>query len=343
MNSLQLENQISSFYEISKSYELCFTIGSLSHFDHAENFYITPIRYIDKFAYMGVIVKIVEAALEIGKKIDGKAKYIFVDSEKKILKESYGPNDSGNVEKALKNIIKKSELLTYKGNDLTFRAADSLLRVLVPDLSGAKISVIGIGNIGTKIALSLLERGNDIFLYSSDVNHAREVSDYLNKIKFRSTIARCSFALNLDEAFVGSNVVIGCSDKKAEIGSKQINLMSPKSERNKRILVDIGKGSFKSEVNVGDQVIYRVDIENELSSEIVNLIKLFNQFKSISIKEVEGIRFVKKGIVGNQNDIIVDSLDFPTRIIGKCDGQGNLSSISNEESQLLLAKLIHKT
>jgi hypothetical protein len=76
---------------------------------------------------------------------------------------------------------------------------------------------------------------------------------------------------------------------------------------------------------------------------MVNLIKLFNQMKSISIKEVGGIRFVKKGIVGNQNDFIVDSLDFPTRIIGKCDGQGNLSSVSNNESQLLLAKLINKT
>ena len=343
MKLIQLRNYIDAFYKMSKQYELCFVIGSLSHFDHAENFFMTPIRYIDNFAYMGVVVKNVQTAIEIGKEIDGKVKYIFVDSEKKILKTSYGPNDSGNVEKALKDIIKKSNHLTYKGNDLTFRAADSLLRVLAPDLTGARVSVIGIGNIGTKIALSVLERGNDVVLYSESVNHAIEVCEFLNKIKFRSTLATCSFALTLDEAFVNSNVVIGCSDKKASIGSKQINLMSPKRDNTQRILIDIGKGSFKSELILEDQLIYRVDIEDELSSEILNLIKLFKQMNSISIREVRGVRFVKKGIVGNQNDIVVDSIDFPTRIIGKCDGQGNLFSLSHKESELLLAKLINES
>lgn len=335
-----LKSQLESIKASNLDFETCFTIGSLSHFNHAEDFYTTPVRRVDKFIYMGVVVKNVNTAIAVGKVINGVVKYVFIDSEKKILKENYGENDSGNVEKALNGIIDKSVLFTYKGNDLAVRAADSLLRVLAPDLSGAKISVIGVSNIGTKIGLSLLERGCDVVFYSSSKQHSKEVTNCLNKIKFRSTISKCTFSKNLDHAFVDSDVVIGCTDKKHLIGQSQIDLMSPNTNTKKRILIDIGKGCFKPEINTAKQLIYRVDIENELSAEIVNLIKLHNHIKSNFIKDIKGLRFIQKGIVGGINDIIIDNIDFPEKVIGKCDGLGNIIALPEAENKLLLDLIV---
>lgn len=330
-------NSIRQKYQYSNS---GFVIGALSSFNHAENFYITPIRYINNFAYLGVVVKNVNTAIEIAKIVDGKVKYIFVDSEKKILRKNFGINDSGNIEKSLNNIVRKSLLFTYKGNDLAVRATDSLLRVLAPNLTGAKIAIIGVGNLGAKIALSLLERGNDVVLYSSNMNHSQLVSQYLNEIKFQTTLSKSYYAKNLDQAFTNSNVAIGCSDKKAIIEKEHIKLMSDLNANTKKILIDVGKGCFNSEIISSLQDIYRVDIEDELSIEIIKLMKIYAHLNSSPRKKIGDISYVRQGLVGIKNEIIVDNLDQPTQVIGKCDGEGNLTGNENLRDSEIFLKLV---
>ena len=54
------------------------------------------------------------------------------------------------------------EFLTYKGNDLTVDSIDCLLSQSIADslrgMGGKKIAIIGAGNMGSKLAIKLVER-----------------------------------------------------------------------------------------------------------------------------------------------------------------------------------------
>ena len=319
---------------------LGFTIGTLTSYDLEPDFYLTPIRTSSRIVYTGAIVRNVETALNLIKIVDSKVSYIFVDSEKKVSESNYGLNDVGNIEKAVASNISSATLLTYKGNDLTVQSADKLLRVLAPNLTGAKVAIAGVGNIGMKLALALLERGNSVFLYSQDTSHSVEVAKLLNKLKLKTTIARAFSAKSLIEAVEGAQVLIATSNKKRFIGPEHVNLMKPINDFSPPLLIDVGKGCFRDEVSEGHQIVVRVDVGDELSSEIDSLINLHElQLSTVKVKIIGDTRFVVRGVVGRKGDVLVDDLSAPTSILGICDGDGNLDSSSTQHLEELLRKV----
>lgn len=319
---------------------LGFTIGTLTTYDRDTDYYLTPVRTSKRIVYMGAIVRNVETAIELAKIVDSKIAYLFVDSEKKVSKSNYGQNDIGNIEKAILDSISSSILLTYKGNDLTVKSADTLIRVLTPNLTGAKIAIAGVGNIGMKLALSLLERGNSIYLYSQDNSHSSEVATLLNKLKLRTTISRVYSTENLLDAVDQAEVLIATSNRKKFIGLEHVNAMKHMPNSTSPILVDVGKGCFKDEVNNNSNIIMRVDVGDELSSEIDSLISQHELLgSSIKTRTVGGVRFVIRRIVGKKGDVLVDNLTAPTSILGICDGDGNVVTVSSEVAEKHLKKL----
>jgi hypothetical protein len=319
---------------------LGFTIGTLTAYDRDTDYYLTPVRTSKRIVYMGAIVRNVETAIELAKIVDSKIAYLFVDSEKKVSKSNYGQNDIGNIEKAILESISSSILLTYKGNDLTVKSADTLIRVLTPSLTGAKIAIAGVGNIGMKVALSLLERGNSIYLYSQDNSHSSEVATLLNKLKLRTTISQVYSTENLLDAVDQAEILIATSNRKNFIGLEHVNAMKHRPNSTSPILVDIGKGCFKDEVNNNSNIVMRVDVGDELSSEIDSLIAQYELLRSpIKTRNVGEFRFVIRGIVGKKGDVLVDNLTAPTAILGICDGDGNVVTISTEIAEKHLKML----
>jgi len=340
MNFLEIKSRIDDLSIGNSKTHLGFTIGTITSYDRDTDYYLTPIRESHRTRYSGAIVRNVETALEIASYVDGKVEYIFVDTEKKVSKENYGPNDVGNIEKALAEVIKQSEILSYKGNDLTVRAADSLLRVLTPNLTGAKIAIVGVGNIGMKLGLSLLERGNSIYFYSKNTAHAEKVSSLLNQVKLRTTIAESFFAINIDEAIQGAQVLVATTDKKSVIGTEHLRKMINLGINQRPLLIDIGKGCYKESVFEEGNMVYRVDVGEELSSEIDLLISQHEAlYKSTKIKTIEGKVFVRKGIAGKQGNFVIDSIENPTQLLGECDGLGNLNRVSDQLAEELMALL----
>jgi hypothetical protein len=340
---VNLDNLTQRLELLTKEYpkdRLGFTIGTLTSYDFEDDFYLTPIRTSSRIVYSGAIVRNVETALNMTKIIDSKVAYIFVDSEKKVSESNYGLNDVGNIEKAVATNISSATLLTYKGNDLTVQSADKLLRVLAPNLTGAKVAVAGVGNIGMKLALALLERGNSVFLYSQDTVHSDEVAKLLNKLKLKTTIARAFSAKNLTEAVEGAQVLIATSNKKRFIGPEHVKLMQPLRNFSLPLLIDVGKGCFRDDVSEGHQIVVRVDVGDELSKEIDSLINLHEfQNSTVKVKVIGGTRFVVRGVVGRKGDVLVDNLSAPTSILGVCDGDGNVESSSYEHLEELLRKV----
>jgi hypothetical protein len=319
---------------------LGFTIGTITAYDRDTDYYLTPVRTSKRIVYMGAIVRNVETAIELAKIVDSKIAYLFVDSEKKVSKSNYGQNDIGNIEKAVLESISSSILLTYKGNDLTVKSADTLIRVLTPSLTGAKIAIAGVGNIGMKVALSLLERGNSIYLYSQDNSHSSEVATLLNKLKLRTTISQVYSTENLLDAVDQAEILIATSNRKNFIGLEHVNAMKHRPNSTSPILVDIGKGCFKDEVNNNSNIVMRVDVGDELSSEIDSLIAQYELLRSpIKTRNVGEFRFVIRGIVGKKGDVLVDNLTAPTAILGICDGDGNVVTISTEIAEKHLKML----
>lgn len=329
-----LDARVTELLRIKGSKKLGFTFGTLTSYNQDNDYYLTPLRIASSLVYAGAIVRNVDVAVEIAKKIQKVADYIFVDSEKKIEKSNYGKNDVGNIEKALLFELEHSEILTYKGNDLTVRAADTLLRALSPNLTGLKVAIIGVGNIGIKLGMSLVERGNDVVLFSNDRNHAKDVSHLINRVKFRSTIAAATFADSIDDAIKNSDVVIASSDKKQIISQHHINQMNTSSRPETKIMLDVGKGCFKQEVFESEALIYRVDIGDELSAELENLIRQHDRIRNTDgITIVNGLRFVRKGIAGKSGDYIIDKVENETRVIGRCDDSGNLIPVKSSEAE----------
>jgi hypothetical protein len=324
-----------------KKERLGFTIGTLTNFDQDGDYYLTPVRKSSHLIYTGAIVRNVETAIQISRIIDEIVSYIFVDSEKKVSESNYGENDVGNIEKAVSSVINVSTLLTYKGNDLTVQSADTLIRVLTPNLTGAKIAIAGVGNIGMKLALSLLERGNSIYLYSQDRSHSIEVATMLNKSKLRTTISQAYSVESLLEAVDGADVLIATSNRKKFIGLEHVNMMNRINHSVSPILVDVGKGCFKDEVNNERNTVMRVDVGDQLSSEIDSLISQFEFLKSsIWSRTIGDTRFVIRGIVGKKGDVLVDSLSKPSSVLGICDGDGNVSNVTSDMEEKLLKKVV---
>jgi len=316
-----------------------FIIGTTSHYSHDSDFYLTPTRQSKVISLMGVIVKNVETAKKFAHYLDDHVDYIFVDCEKKIETINYGANDVGNIEKAVYSVIKKAKMVPFKGNDLTFQSADSLLRILAPNFTGGKVAIIGSGNLSMKIGLSLLERGNSVTIYSRNLLRAQKIAEVLNAIKFRTVQSSCTATNEIRDAFLDSAIAVVATHHKNLIGEDLINLMNHNGLEFGSILVDVGKGGFTQEV-IQKWNIHRIDIEDEITNEIEKLLVKFNSMKLRSKRMLlQGKYLVKKGIVGSVGDIIVDDPDNPRRIIGVCDGNGNLNQINSSETFELLAKI----
>ena len=88
--------------------------------------------------------------------------------------------------------------------------------------------------------------------------------------------------------------------------------------------------------------IFRLDIENSLSSFIDTSINTESFFENSFIKKKNKFRLVKKGILGKSGDIIVDDVIKPKRIIGVCSKDGLLENISTKKYKSLKKEIINK-
>ena len=131
------------------------------------SFYITPIRENKKFVFCSVILFNDSVAKKVARIIDGHVDYILVDTEKKI-QTFYKLSGLVNIERAVKETIKKSKLRVYKANDLSILSTETLINYYFLNdkrgISGKKVIIIGAGNLGFKLGLKFVENGAPTYL-----------------------------------------------------------------------------------------------------------------------------------------------------------------------------------
>ena len=309
----------------SKRRKTGFVIGNTSGKFKKGRFYPIPVRETDKLIYGGVIVRDVSTAGAIARIIDGKTDYVFVDAEKKIEKIYHGKNDVGNIERIIRGTIFKSKVITYKGNDLATEAVDFLLGQIMVDIGGSRVAVIGSGNLGSKIALKLVERGAHVRVYRRNREKLGKIVKGLNHIKSEHILSRIESARNIRDACRDASVIIACADSKDIIDERSLAVMN---KTRPPILIDVGKGCFSDTVVKNDAyIVYRADVSIAQKHLFSALLETKSQYgKSIGrrIIENENISLVSLGLLGKHGEIIVDDIDSPKRIVGVADGKGEL-------------------
>lgn len=321
---------------------LGFMIGNTSKMEKG-GFYFTPLREMNSMIISGVIVYSEKYAKIAAKYLDGKVDYVLVDAEKKISPKINGK--PSNIERRVREILKKSKMWIYKGNDLTVDAIDifltNLLQKRIRGIGGKKILIIGAGNIGFKIALQMNERGGKVFLCARNKKKLDLKVKALNLVKSIHTVEKVKAIniKNLIKVVKDLDIIIGATNGKQVVNKELI-----KQSKKDTVLIDLGKGTFYKEAielaNARNQKIYRVDISVALEGHINKLLMLEknkdNAFKS---KKLHETNLLSTGLLGGYGDIIVDNIEKPKRIFGVCDGHGDFLRKINREQKNKIKKI----
>ncbi len=318
-----------------------FCIGNTTKVNES-GLYFSPIRNTSKLVAGSVIVYRAREAVEIARVVDGRVDYIFVDSEKKVGPDPgmFGPGDLGNVEGAVRDVVKRSAVMTFKGNDLTVDSIDCLLAQLVQDplrgVGGKKVAIIGAGNLGFKLALRLVERGAHVVITRRDKEKLDGMVRALNFVKPSYTAARVVGATENEEAALGANILIGATNGIPVITEKMITNLAPDA-----LIMDAGKGClFPEAAHRAEELgltVLRIDIRAGFEGQVAMLLETERILKcATGRREIDRVRIVSGGLLGRAGEIVVDNVHRPTSIYGVADGLGDfVRSLSPEQARSL--------
>lgn len=210
--------------------------------------------------------------------------------------------------------------IPYKPNDITLEATDlTILDHFKDSVTNKTIAIYGTGNLATKLAIRLAERNAKIFIIGRNENKVEHVVDCISQITFNyDNVSKYDDCTKLDclISFVSGNEVIK---------SDFIHNMN-----NGALCLDGGIGNFsKTFIAEGNETgldIRRVDVrigdlilEGHIKSKIDNPF-----YKYIGRMIYDDLTLVGGGIIGKENDVIVDNISNPKTVIGLADGFGGV-------------------
>ena len=286
----------------------------------------------------GVIVYSEKQAIDIAKTVDGKVQYILVDAEKKIPAEMSLHGETANVERAVREVVQESTLWIYKGNDLTVDAVDALLTQLtkksVRGIGGAKVCILGAGNLGAKLALKLVERGALVTITRRKQDVLEAIVLGLNYIKPSYTTSIVTGTTNNEDAAKGSEILIGTTQGNPVITPKIIETLADKA-----IIIDVGKGTlYPDAIEIAEKRnlnIFRLDVSAAIGALIQKLLETEQIVdKKFGRRLLYEESLVSGGLLGKKGEMIVDNVWNPTIVYGISDGIGDfIRSLSEDEIQ----------
>ena len=314
-----------------------FTIGNTRISDESR-FYFTPIRKHENLISAGVIVFSENEAATIMSKIDGLFDILLIDSEKKSISTN-GGNGIFNLERLSSEIIKQTKIYRFKGNDLTTNSVEDFIHNILLRkgklMGGNNVLIIGLGNLGFKLTLRLVEVGMNIYVKNRTASKIDNIIETINLVKPKETIAAVRKFDESDIADVLPKIdfVILCTTSIVVDFEKYIEHFGSHIT-----ILDVGKGCISNEViaylKKRSIIVYRLDIGDALGQFIFGNILNKRQpeipmFRILS----SGATLLTKGIVGLEGDIVVDNIDDPQVLYGICDGKGSFFTLTKAKEQ----------
>jgi hypothetical protein len=216
-------------------------------------------------------------------------------------------------------------VLLYKDTDVWARAADAQIAGLAGDLTGKKTVLVGWNILAAKLAVLLAERGASIVLTAAPANVLDQAVAALKALPLAGPVTP-SFEASLDSAAVaaGALVLIGCTPQTPLISEEMVQALDPGG-----IVFDVGVGTLSPKAaeqghRRGLRLI-RVDMRAALAGEITGLLATRDMLdRGMGRGEIAGQRVVAGGVIGDNGEIVVDSIQRPSCVLGVADGRGFL-------------------
>ena len=220
-------------------------------------------------------------------------------------------------------------IIPWSPSRLTAEAAISRIRNFVGgNLSGSHVTVIGLGSIGFKIALSLVEEGSTVSCFSRNVEKTTRLVQAINDIKSPYTISTASYYYDINSAVASSPHLILCANSSHYMSSQ--NLLF--KDISQSFILDVGKNSFDTTTSellhrIPGLSYQRLDIGNE----IVQLVYAHlspsllstRPFRNMIKFQNKTLTLVSGGMHGLPSEIVVDSAHSPNFVHGIFDSDGN--------------------
>ena len=308
---------------------------------------VGPKRSSHELVAGSAVVATYEAAREVASKLDGVVDFIFADAEKKIPRTRWGQDDAGNIELAVRSASSKSQILTYKANDLAAQAIDIFVDRLFANsekgIGGSEIAVIGLGSVGSKVALSLAERGANVRAYRRDSQKLHAIVNGLNLVRPEETLSEIISSSSALAAAAGAAGIIAATPGIPVVTAEMVTALNAPA-----FIIDAGKGCIDpTAVAIANQrkiSLYRTDIQPAIPGLITALLENYRASKrGPGRREVAGVTLVARGLLGELGDHIVDNTDEPSVYFGTANGQGEfMSALSQREKQNMLDQLLQQ-
>lgn len=310
--------------------------------DKSVSKYLTPIRESLNCIYAGAVVYDDNTAKKICLFLKKKIDYIFVDTEKKAALDK--KTGTINIERVVRENFELDKIFYFKANDLTVESASNFLEMLfqkdIRNISNKKVLIIGAGNIGFKLGLKLIERGVKVFLNGKTYESTNKLITVINRIKPSATLNKAKNFSNIKKDFSKFDIIVNASNSQKIIFKKK-DLLFKKNI----IFLEIGKNLFSIEAlnkYIKNNIkIYRLDVTqgfNELIEKKINTKDQWKKTKFIRILK-KNLHLVSKGLLGKEDDIIVDNPIKPKIIYGVVNNIGKIRNLSIKEKNQIFKKL----
>ncbi|VVB80266.1 UDP-N-acetylglucosamine--N-acetylmuramyl-(pentapeptide) pyrophosphoryl-undecaprenol N-acetylglucosamine transferase [uncultured archaeon] len=276
--------------------------------------FLLPIRTSNNCVVGACKIFDKKEALDLISFLDGKIDYLFLDCETK-------NQDFFDIEEKAKSLIKSSQVFSIKVNDITAKSADLLISQLASPLLNKQVVIVGCGNIGSKLAMKLSERGALVYITNKDLKESTKVAESLNNLILNKENCITPFDISDLSFFDNADIVVGFSPSYSQsISPQMLERVKPKS-----LILDGGIGTIQENCFKLDLKFIRLDIRSGFLGYIDSILKT-NEMIQNDLGEVVigGTKLVSGGFISNEGTIILDSIKNPTNILGVADGKGGL-------------------
>lgn len=248
----------------------------------------------------------------LAERFDDIVSVFFVDCEVKA---------DVNLAATARAAISPRKLHFFKPNDFAVEAADEWIAQRMPDPIGVRAAVIGAGNIGTKLALRLAERGYKVCLVGRRAESLEAMVRGLNAI-IRGTGSIIA-ATDIGGACVDARLVVGCTPGTPAVDAAALATASDV------LLLDVGNGCFAREAIAAAQgrglMIEVLSPTAGWEGFVYRYLATRKLQQGLGRRQLDnGVWIVSRGVMGSVGDALVDDVSRPGRVIGICNGRGDL-------------------
>lgn len=288
--------------------------------------YVGGLRITATAAAANVIISAPEFVASVIEAFDDIVDGILVDCEAKA-----GLQD---LPQRVMAIAPRSPVVHFKPNDITVDAFDMLIALFRPDWTGRKVAVIGPGNIGAKAALRMAERGAAVALFGTDFEKLQRIVAGLTEIVYGA--GRLDPALTSRDAVLGADLLLGCTPGVPAITQDMINDVSDEAT-----IVDVGNGTLEpaaiARANERGLPLLCLTPAAGFCGFVEHWDRAQVLVSGLGRRQLgSDLTILSPGLIGARGDILVDDIEMPTRIIGICDGRGDI--LQGEEAQAVRAR-----